>query len=481
MSSGGRIATVERAADAWAPPQMRDRHEPTPSQPSLAAPGAPPVTAPPVAPPPSALAPTSSVFTSGPAATIPPPPAPAPHPRDASIEAPAAEPPQATPASPDSPRRAAGRPARWALGYLGVVAVVVAVGGVVVGVSSALGSTSIAERLGSIVGSPAGWIAVQMLAVLAVASVWMLRRRGKVGAQAAAEVDGAVEAVADIDITDEQVSRARQLELIGELAAGVAHEINTPVQFLSDNGTFLDESFLALVAGIDELVGIAAEYDPAAVERCLDRVDMEFIREEVPGALEQGREGLNRISEIVRAMKDFSHPGTSMTFVDLNVAIRSTSTLCRNEWRYVANLDLQLEPSLPLVRCNSGQLKQVVLSLMVNAAQAISDRTTNGQLGTIVVNSQMVDGLVRLSVSDTGIGMSPQTQRRAFDNGFTTKEPGRGTGQGLALVKKIVDAHDGDIRVQSVLGVGTTFTVDLPIDGPAGVDDPGSAQAGGAS
>jgi signal transduction histidine kinase len=273
-------------------------------------------------------------------------------------------------------------------------------------------------------------------------------------------------ALDELHLAQNMLVQAEKLESIGQLAAGVAHEINTPVQYLSDNSRFLAESFGDLLVVIDRLEQIARAEHADDVDAFLERADLEFLRDEIPKALEQSHEGLTRVSEIVRAMKDFSHPGSELAAADLNRAISSTVTVSRNEWKYVADVDLRLDPSLPPVRCHEGQIKQVVLNLLVNAAHAIGDSGHEG-IGTIVVTTSTVDNMARITLSDDGSGMPADVQARIFDPFFTTKEVGRGTGQGLSVAHRIIGAHGGAISVASTLGAGTTFTLDLPLAGPA--------------
>lgn len=290
-------------------------------------------------------------------------------------------------------------------------------------------------------------------------------------------------ALANLQQTQAMLFQAQKLESVGQLAAGVAHEINTPVQYLSDNAVFLRESVQSLLETFELLAELASETDNERVEACLEEADIDFLREEIPGALEHSQDGLQRVSEIVRAMKDFSHPGKERSDVDLNRAIESTSTVSRNEWKYVADLQLELDPDLPLVPSHAGQIKQVVLNLIVNAAHAIGDGRIDisavsetgvvpeNPMGTIVVRTGVVGDHARITVTDTGCGMTAETTERIFEQFFTTKEVGRGTGQGLSMVHRIIDAHHGLIDVESIVGVGTTFIVDLPLSNPVSEED----------
>jgi two-component system, NtrC family, sensor kinase len=172
------------------------------------------------------------------------------------------------------------------------------------------------------------------------------------------------------------------------------------------------------------------------------------------------------VARIVRAMKDFSHPGQGCAETDLNRAVESTAQVSRSEWKYVAELDLELDPSVGLVRCYEGELKQAVLNIIVNAAQAIGeDRSRSGrtELGKIRVGTRRDGSVVRISVTDDGPGMDEATRARVFDPFFTTKEVGRGSGQGLTISHaSIVTKHGGSIDIASAPGAGTTFTISIP-------------------
>lgn len=278
------------------------------------------------------------------------------------------------------------------------------------------------------------------------------------------------EVLADLRTTQAMLIQAEKLESIGQLAAGIAHEINTPVQYVTDNSTFLEGAFGDLLRAFDGIESIARGADADQVDALLRDADIAFLREEIPLALAQSHEGLARVSEIVRAMKDFSHPGSEVSAADLNHAIASTVTVSRNEWKYVATVDLDLDATLPAVRCHEGQIKQVVLNMVVNAAHAIEEAGRDPSTGRIVVATAWSGEHARISVSDNGCGMPPEVQARIFDPFFTTKEVGRGTGQGLSVAHRIVRAHAGRILVDSVQGTGTTFSLELPVDGPDGAE-----------
>ena len=253
---------------------------------------------------------------------------------------------------------------------------------------------------------------------------------------------------------ERQQAQASRLESIGRLAAGIAHEINTPLQFVTDNTRFLVDATSTLLA--------RAQAMPRG-----DDADVDFLAEEIPNALRESLDGLGRVTEIVRAMKDYAHPGTERGETDLNRALRMTGEVCRNEWKHVAVLELDLDPAAGLVSCYEGEVKQVVLNMLVNAAQAITEfRRTHpdAPFGRILVSSRRTAQEFLITVSDNGIGMDEHVRRHAFDPFFTTKEVGRGTGQGLALAHTtVVTKHHGRLEVDSTPGQGSTFTIALPL------------------
>ena len=271
------------------------------------------------------------------------------------------------------------------------------------------------------------------------------------------------------------LGRAQKLESIGQLAAGIAHEINTPTQYVGDNTRFLEESFRDLAPIITMAgklaaavrAGTDADTLATALETALEAADVDYLVEEIPCAIAQSKEGIDRVRKIVQSMKEFSHPGAEgMDSIDLNRAIRSTITVATNEWKYVANLEVDLDPTLPLVPCLPGDINQVVLNLIVNAAHAIGDVLSDGgtEKGTIAVNTRAVGEVVEIRISDTGSGIPIEARDRIFDQFFTTKEVGKGTGQGLSLAYAVVvQKHGGTIDFETELGKGTTFIVRLPL------------------
>ncbi len=270
---------------------------------------------------------------------------------------------------------------------------------------------------------------------------------------------------------EQQLRAAQKLESIGQLAAGIAHEINTPTQYIGDNTRFLQDAFsdvLALISDLRQLQERTADTKfAAAIMKILEAADVEYLQEQVPQAINQSLEGVERVANIVRAMKEFSHPAQEKMAIDLNRAIQSTLTVATNEWKYVADIETDFDPALPPVPCLPGEFNQVILNITVNAAHAIANAVTDGNKGTISISTREVDGWAEIRISDTGNGMTEKVRHRIFDPFFTTKEVGKGTGQGLSIAYNvIVEKHHGTIEVDSAPGKGACFIIRLPIDEP---------------
>jgi PAS domain S-box-containing protein len=277
-------------------------------------------------------------------------------------------------------------------------------------------------------------------------------------------------------ILESQLVQAQKMESIGQLAAGIAHEINTPTQFVGDNTRFLQDAFV-------DLQGLLAKYAVLAeccrtgsvtpeivadAEAAAKQADLDYLQEEIPRAIAQALEGVERVTKIVRAMKDFSHPGgEGMEAVDLNKAIESTITVARNEWKYVAEVVTDFDPALPLVPCFLGDFNQVILNIIINATHAIADVVGDGATGkgTITVSTRHDGRWAEIRVRDTGTGIRPEYRAKVFDHFFTTKEVGKGTGQGLAIAYSVVtEKHGGTITFETEMGEGTTFIIRLPVE-----------------
>ena len=271
-----------------------------------------------------------------------------------------------------------------------------------------------------------------------------------------------------------ELRHAQKLEAVGSLAAGIAHEINTPVQFISDNTRFLQDSFIETIRIVKQQSevldaarrGSATSDDLESARAVLQKLDWDYLEKEIPKAFEQSLEGIQRVTTIVRAMKEFSHVDQTAekSFSDLNKALESTLVVARNELKYVADVKTDFG-SLPPVACHLGDLNQVFLNLLVNAAHAIGSVVKDsGDRGLITVRTRAEGNLVEISVSDTGTGIPEAIRMKVFDPFFTTKEVGKGTGQGLALARAIVvEKHGGTLTFDTEVGKGTTFFVRLPV------------------
>ncbi|MFK8031911.1 MAG: MHYT domain-containing protein [Gammaproteobacteria bacterium] len=272
-----------------------------------------------------------------------------------------------------------------------------------------------------------------------------------------------------------QIEQSMRLQSIGQLAAGIAHEINTPAQYVGDNIRFLKDAFedLKVLSEASKALYIAAQkgqIQPDDIERvtaAIDVADPDYLYEEMPTAIEQSLDGITRISKIVRAMKEFSHPGSvDKELIDLNKNIANTIIVASNEWKYAAQIEVDYKDELPLVPCHPQEISQVVLNLIVNASHSIADKNKDdsGQLGKIKVATYQREKAVEIRVADSGMGIPDSIRSRIFDPFFTTKGVGKGTGQGLSMAYvTIVEKHSGTIRVESEEGVGTTFIISLPI------------------
>ncbi len=279
--------------------------------------------------------------------------------------------------------------------------------------------------------------------------------------------------------------QTQKLTAIGQLAAGIAHEINTPMQYVGDNTRFLKDSFEEINPLLDKLGKLLeTEKDEKSdhdfrtqIEESIKSTDVDFLTKEIPTAIRETLEGISRVSEIVRAMKAFSHPNErEKEDTDINEAILDTLTVTRNEWKYVADLETALDPDLPLVPCLRGEFNQVILNLIVNAAQAIEDANKNrkNQKGKISLLTRKEENWVEIRIRDTGTGIPKDVQPRIFDPFFTTKEVGKGTGQGLAISRSVImEKHHGTITFETEEGKGTTFIIRLPLTPEAILHEPG--------
>ncbi|SDK91636.1 PAS domain S-box-containing protein [Maridesulfovibrio ferrireducens] len=276
-------------------------------------------------------------------------------------------------------------------------------------------------------------------------------------------------------IIEAQLRQAQKLESIGELAAGIAHEINTPTQYVSTNTQFMAESFATLLGMIKNCKNLIEALQSGnthnelvdMAETALDEEELAYLEEDVPKAIAESVIGLKRISEIVKSVKQLAHPGeVHKGLHHLNEIVRNAVTVSSNEWKYISEVELNLDDNLPEIYCLKGEIGQVVLNLIINGAHAIESKigTDSEEKGCITITTYKEKEWAVLEVSDTGTGMPQNVVDRAFDPFFTTKEVGKGTGQGLAITHNvIVNMHNGFINVDTEEGNGTTFTVKLPL------------------
>ena len=271
-----------------------------------------------------------------------------------------------------------------------------------------------------------------------------------------------------------QLHHAQKLESVGQLAAGIAHEVNTPNQYIGDNIRFLQKSFSQIAPLLQQYEQLLRAVRLNAVppeligqcEKSFWDCDLDFLLAEIPRAIEQSLEGVNSVTRIVHSMRDFSHPGRGEKIpVDLNQTVESTLVVAAHEWKYVANLVKDFQPDMPRVLCLPGELNQVILNLVVNAAHAVAAANSgdSSHKGTITVSTRHDGEWAEIKVRDTGTGIPEEIRDKVFEPFFTTREVGKGTGQGLAIARNvIVGRHHGTLTFETQEGVGTVFTIRLP-------------------
>jgi PAS domain S-box-containing protein len=278
-------------------------------------------------------------------------------------------------------------------------------------------------------------------------------------------------------ILEQQMVQMHKLESLGQLAAGIAHEINTPTQYVSSNLHFMSEQVNGLLQMMEcyqktlQQVKLGQSLSPLAfeeIEKQAVRLNLAYILNEFPLAIQQSAEGMERISHIVRALGEFSYPGSDKpTLTDVNRLLESTIEVCRNEWKNVAELHTDLNPTLPVIECFPAELNQVFLNIIINAVHAIQDvleRDSRENKGLIHITSRSAAGGVEVRITDTGTGIPEKVRSRVFDPFFTTREVGRGTGQGLSIAHNmVVNKHHGSIHFETEMGKGTTFIIFLPV------------------
>ena len=298
-------------------------------------------------------------------------------------------------------------------------------------------------------------------------------------------IEGVVLSLADLSkrkSLERELVQAQKLESIGRLSAGIAHELNTPIQYVRDNTMFLRDQFEIVSTMLREAQRVIGELGSAhatttslSLKDKFEIADVDYVMSEVPLALDQTLEGAESVARIVRSLKDFAHPGMERkSAIDVNQALQSTSIVTKNEWKYTADVEYVLAADLPRIQGFGGELNQVFLNLIVNAAHAIGDATDEGRKGKgkITLKTQRDGGGVRVSISDTGTGIPEEIRQKIFDPFFTTKPIGKGTGQGLSLAYgTVVEKHDGKIWFDSELGKGTTFHLWIPLGEACGIEE----------
>jgi len=269
-----------------------------------------------------------------------------------------------------------------------------------------------------------------------------------------------------------QLLHAQKLEAVGQLASGIAHEINTPTQFVGSNIDFLGDAFEDIATMVSTVQDAVENVEEIAVrkkiEESIEEADWAYLLEEIPHAISQSKEGVTRVTSIVGAMKEFSHPGKKEKEpVQLSRIVETTVTVARNEWKYVADLETDFDTDMPPVHCLVDEMGQVILNILVNAAHAIEERlgdNPEGRKGAIHIRVRHVGSIAEIRISDNGGGIPEELKSRVFDPFFTTKEVGKGTGQGLAIARAVVvEKHDGTIEFESEPGEGSTFIIQLPL------------------
>ncbi len=279
------------------------------------------------------------------------------------------------------------------------------------------------------------------------------------------QIEGFLCVVSDLrerKMMETQLLQSEKLESVGRLAAGIAHEINTPIQFIGDNLRFLEDSFNEMSPLLKLDLNKNSNSNPHP------NIDSDYLRDEIPKAIAQSLQGVEKVAKIVRAMKEFSHPGSdSKQSVDLNKLLESAITVSTNEWKYVAEIVKEFDSDLPLVACLPGEINQVSLNLIVNAAHAIADAINAKKIasGKIKISTRHDSNFVEIRISDNGMGIPLHIRDKIFEPFFTTKPVGKGTGQGLTIARSvIVDKHGGTLNFESEISKGTTFIIKLPIN-----------------
>lgn len=275
---------------------------------------------------------------------------------------------------------------------------------------------------------------------------------------------GVIDDISETKALQTQLGQAQKLEAIGQLASGVAHEINTPIQYIGDNLSALHDYVADIIAYQQALHDLADETLKPQLDALTDKYDLAFILEDSPKAIQQALEGVERVAEIVKAMKTFSHIEQSQNkqAINLHEALKSALTISRNSYKYIAEIETDFSPDVGSIECYASELNQVFLNLIINAAHAIEEKQAGG-MGLIRIVTRKLDGMAEIMIQDNGAGIPAEIQEKVFNLFFTTKEVGKGTGQGLSLSHSIVvEKHQGKLFFESSAGVGTTFHIQLP-------------------
>jgi len=280
-------------------------------------------------------------------------------------------------------------------------------------------------------------------------------------------------ALYDLQRTQARLLQAQKLEAVGQLAAGIAHEINTPIQYIGTNIAFLEESFQDIKHLIQTFQLVVTKIAKGAVtvetgvnaEKQLEELDWNFLKEEIPLAIQQSIEGIRQVTTIVQAMKEFSHPGNKERALnDVNKILETAITVARHECKSCAEISTHLAPDLPPVFCLADEIGQVFLNLLVNAAHSIIEKGGDTEnKGIITISSRHLPESVEICIEDTGTGIPENIRSRIFDPFFTTKSVGKGSGQGLAIAHDVIEnKHGGRLIFTSQTGKGTAFFIQLP-------------------
>ena len=275
---------------------------------------------------------------------------------------------------------------------------------------------------------------------------------------------GVIDDISDTKSLQTQLIQAQKLEAIGQLASGVAHEINTPIQYIGDNLSALNENFADILAYQQALTELADDTIKHKLEDLIQKYDIDYILEDSPKAIQQSLEGVERVAEIVKAMKTFSHiePSQNKQVVNLHEVLNSVLTITRNSYKYIATVETDFADDVTNIECYANQLNQVFLNLIINAVHAIEENQSNP--GLIRIVTRKTGNTVEILIQDNGAGIPKAIQEKVFNIFFTTKPVGKGTGQGLSLAHSIiVDKHQGKLFFESEVGRGTTFHIQLPI------------------